>query len=63
MEKKPEVFINGKDTVSVRDINRFKRHRGSAFHVIFIVAGSVETDMAADRNKLSFTLLFILKAI
>ena len=35
IEKKvPELFINGKDTMAVRDINKFKGHRGSTIHGI-----------------------------
>ena len=44
IEKKvPELFINGKDTMAVRDINKFKGHRGSTIHGIFISTGRAET--------------------
>ena len=51
IEKKvPELFINGKDTMAVRDINKFKGHRGSTIHGIFISTGRAETAVAAERG-------------
>lgn len=41
-EKIPELFINGENTVAMMDINKFKGHRGSAFHGILIGAGGAE---------------------
>lgn len=51
-EKVPEVFVNGKDTMAVPDINEFKRHAGRTFHGIFIAAGRTEAAVAPERNKL-----------
>lgn len=38
-EKLPESSVNGENTVAVSDMNEFKRHRGRAFHGIFIATG------------------------
>lgn len=54
-EKVAKVFINGKDTMAVGDINEFKGHRGSAFHSIFISARRAETAVATERNKFELT--------
>ena len=35
-EKVAEIFINGKNTMTVADIDELKRHTGSALHGIFI---------------------------
>ncbi len=51
LEKSPEIFVNGKNTMSVCDIDELKRHGGSAFHGIFIAAGGAETAVATERNK------------
>lgn len=50
-EKLPELFIHGKNTVAVMDINEFKGQRGRAFHGIFIVAGRTEPAVASERDK------------
>lgn len=52
-EEVTEVFVNGKNAVSVDCINEFKRHGGSAFHGIFVAAGRAKTAVAAERNKFS----------
>lgn len=51
-EKVSKLFINGKDTMAVEDINELKGHGGSAFHGIFVTAGRTETAVAAKGNKL-----------
>ena len=51
-EKVTKLFINGKDTMTVGDINELKGHRGSAFHGIFVTAGGTEAAVAAKRDKL-----------
>lgn len=52
IEKKlPEIFINGKNAVSMPNIDQFKGHTGSAFHGIFVSAGRTETAMTTERNK------------
>ena len=38
-EKVPEIFINGKNAMTVLDIDEFKSHTGGAFHSIFVAAG------------------------
>lgn len=51
-EKIPEVFIDGKDTMAVPDIDEFKRHGGRTLHGIFIATGRTEVAVAPERNKL-----------
>ena len=50
-EKITEGRINGKNAMTMSDINQFKRHTGSTFHGIFVAAGRAETAMTAERNK------------
>ena len=50
-----EIFINGEDTVSVLDVNQFKRHGGRAIHRILVTASRTETAVAAKRNELKFS--------
>ena len=40
-EKITEIFINGKNTVAMSNIDQFKRHIGSAFHGIFVTTSAV----------------------
>ena len=54
-EKITEIFINGEDTVSVLDVNQFKRHGGRAIHRILVTASRTETAVAAKRNELKFS--------
>ena len=54
-EKVPKLFINGKDTMAMWDINELKGHGGSAFHGIFVTAGRTEAAVAAKGNKLELT--------
>ena len=51
-EKITEGGINGKNAMTVSDINELKGHRGSAIHGIFITAGRAETAVTTERNKL-----------
>ena len=46
-----EVFINGKDTVTVLDIDELKGHTGSALHGILVSTGRTKTTVTAERNK------------
>ena len=54
-EKITEIFINGEDTVSVLDVNQFKRHGGRAIHRILVTASRTETAVAEKRNELKFS--------
>ena len=47
-----KVFINSKDTVSVRDIDELESHVGGTFHGILIAAGRAEAAVAAERDEL-----------
>lgn len=51
-KKLPELFINGKDTMTVCDINQLKGHTGRALHGIFVSAGGTETAVASERDEL-----------
>ena len=56
IEKKvPELFINGKDTMAVRDINKFKGHRGSTIHGIFISTGRGRNGCGSGKDKFQLT--------
>ena len=50
-KKMSEVFINGKNAVSVLDRNELKGHTGSTFHRVFVPAGRTETAVTAERDK------------
>ena len=50
-EKLPELFINGKNTMTVGDIEQLKGHGSSTLHCVEISAGRAEAAMAAKRNK------------
>ena len=54
-EKLSQVFVNGKNTMAVGDINQLKGHGGSALHGVEISTGRAETTMAAERDKLKLT--------
>lgn len=49
-EKGTEIFINGKDAMAMADIDELKKHRGGAFHSVFITAGRAETAAATERD-------------
>ena len=50
-EKGTEIFINGKDAMAMADIDELKKHRGGAFHGVFISAGRTETAATTERDK------------
>lgn len=50
-EKIPELFINGKNTMTVGDIDQFKGHGGSALHGIKVATGRTEAAVAAERDE------------
>ena len=54
-EKVAEIFINGKNTMTVADIDELKRHTGSALHGIFIATGGTKAAVTTKRNKLEIT--------
>ena len=47
-----EMFINGKDTVSVLDIDELKGHTGSAFHGILVSTGRTKTTVTAEKEQI-----------
>ena len=51
-EKIPELRINGKNTMSVSDIDQFKGHRGCALHSVEVSTGGTESAVTAERNEL-----------
>ena len=50
-EKIAEIFIYGKNAVSVLNIDQFKGHTGSALHGIFVSTGRTEAATTAERDK------------
>lgn len=50
-EKIAEIFIYGKNAVTVLNTDQFKRHTGRAFHGIFVSAGRAKTAVTAERDK------------
>ena len=50
-EKLPQVFVNGKDTMTVGGIDQLKGHGRSALHGVEIPTGRAEAAMAAERDK------------
>lgn len=50
-EKGTEIFINGKDAMAMADIDELKKHRGGAFHSVFVTAGRAETAAATERDE------------
>ena len=47
-EELAEVFVNGKNTVPVGNMNKFKGHRSSTLHGVEIPTGRTETAVAAE---------------
>ena len=54
-EKITEGRINGKNAMTVSDINELKGHRGGAFYGIFVATGRAETAVTAERNEFEFS--------
>ena len=53
-KKVTKVLVNGKDAMTVMDIDHFKRHRGSALHIVLITTGRTKAAVAAKRDKFKF---------
>lgn len=53
-KERPEVFINGKDKMSVGTVNEFKGHFSRAVNAVFVTAGRAKFRMAAERNEFKF---------
>lgn len=51
-EEIPELLINGKNTMPMRDMEQFEGHGGRALHGIEIAAGRAEATVATKRDKL-----------
>lgn len=51
-KKVAEILINGKNTMTVLDIDELKGHAGSALHGIFIATGGTKAAVTAKRDKL-----------
>lgn len=54
-EERAQVFINGKNEMSVGAVNEFKGHFSRAVNTVFIAAGGAKLGMAAERDKFKFT--------
>lgn len=50
-EEFAEVFVNGENTMTMDNIDKFKGHGGSALHGIEISAGGTKPAVAAERDK------------
>ncbi len=50
-KKRPELVINGEDTMAVDDIDELKGHRGGTLHGIEVSTGRAETAVAAEGNE------------
>ncbi len=53
-EKRAQKFINGKYTMTVRDMKQFKRHFSCSFHSIFRATGGTKAALTAERNEFKF---------
>ncbi len=53
-KERAQIFINGKNKVSVGTVNEFKGHFSGAVNGVFIAAGGAELGMAAERDKFEF---------
>ena len=53
-KKRTQVFINGKNKVSVGTVNEFKGHFCRAVNAVFIAAGRAKFGVAAERNEFQF---------
>lgn len=54
-EKITEIFVNGKYTVPMSNIDQLKGHTGSAFHGIFVATSRTKTAVATKGNKFKIT--------
>ena len=54
-KKGSEIFINGKNAMTVLDTDEFERHTGGAFHSIFVAASGTKTAVTAERNEFEVT--------
>ncbi len=50
-EKLSQVFVNGKNTMTMSDIDQLKGHGCSALHGVEIPTGRAEAAVAAERDK------------
>ena len=53
-EEPEEVFVNGKDTMSVDNVYQLEGHGGGTLHGIKIPAGRAEAAVASKRDKFQF---------
>ena len=54
-KERTEILINGKDTMTMLDMNQFKGHTGGAIHGIFVSASRAKTAVATERNEFKFS--------
>ena len=50
-EKITEIFINGKNTVAMSNIDQCKRHMGSAVQGIFVTTSGTKAAVTTERDK------------
>lgn len=53
-KERPQVFINGKNEVSVCAVNEFKGHFCGEVNGVFVTAGRAKLRMAAEGNEFQF---------
>ena len=53
-EERAECFVNGKNEMPVRAVDKLKRHFCGAFNAVFVAAGRAESGMAAERDEFEF---------
>ena len=51
-EKMAQVTVNSKNTVTVFNRNKFKRHGSGTFHGVFVAAGRAKPAVTPERDKL-----------
>ena len=58
IEEDTEIFINGKNTMSVRTVHKLKGHGSSAVNSIFGTTGRTESAFTTERDKFEVTAMF-----
>ena len=56
-KERAEIFIYGKYTMLVENVDQFKSHTGSAIHRVLISASGTETAVTAKRDKFKIATL------
>ncbi len=54
-KKRTKIFVDGKDTMSVLDIDELERHGSCTVHRILVTAGRTETAVTTEGHKFKTT--------